>query len=261
MSEESGAPEPQEPLRVVTEDEVPEPPYQRKHDHLNIVGFAPSWKDTPWEAEADLWGMNALYKVADDKPWDAWFQLHDIKKHHPHDFDEHMEWISKSGLPVFMWDKEIEKYPLPNAIAYPRDEMVAVFGSYFTNTVSWMMALGIALGYKSMGIYGIDMAQDSEYGSQRPSCEYFIGWARGMGIDVFIPETSDLLKSPFLYGYEDPSLIRTKMEARLKELQERAAQTQQQRDQAQAGFFQLQGAIEDVQYWLKNWVHDSDKAE
>ena len=28
--------------------------------------------------------------------------------------------------------------------------------------------------------FGVDMAQDDEYASQRPSCEYFIGLARGM---------------------------------------------------------------------------------
>jgi hypothetical protein len=211
--------------------------------------------------DADLWGMNALYKVAADKDWDAWFQLHDIKKHHADDLEEHIEFLRSGDFSVFLWDKELEKFPMDNGIAYPREDMVSVFGSYFTNTVSWMVAIAIALGYRHIGIYGIDMAQDSEYGSQRPSCEYFIGWAKGMGIEITIPETSDLLKSPFLYGFEDASIMRAKMEGRLKELQGRIQATQQQRDTAQAGFFQLQGAIEDLQYWMKNWVHDEDKPE
>ena len=141
-----------------------------------------------------------------------------------------------------------------------REDMMTVFGPYFTNTVSWMTAIAIALGYKEIHIYGVDMAQNTEYGQQRPSCEYFIGWARGMGVNVVIPDTSDLLKSPFLYGYDDPSVMRKKLEGRLKELKERMGNVQQQRDQAQAGFFQLQGAIEDVQYWLTNWVHEDKES-
>ncbi len=254
-------------LTVVTDTtEPPKPPYERKHDRVNIVGFAPSWKDTPWDDEdADLWGMNALHKVAADKNWDAWFQLHDIKKNHSDDLEEHLEFLSSGDFTVFLWEKEAEKYPqIENVAVYPREDMMNVFGGYFTNTVSWMMAIAIALGYKEIGIYGIDMAQSGgiagsrEYQNQRPSCEYFIGWAKGMGIEVFIPDTSDLLKAPFLYGYDDSSMIRKKMEGRLKELQERAQGITQQRDQAQAGVFQIQGAIEDLQYWMTNWVHENE---
>jgi hypothetical protein len=247
-------------LTVVT-DETPEPPYIRTKDKVFIIGFAPSWNETPWDdEEADLWGMNALYKADVEMPkrnWRAWFQLHDIKKHHPDDYDEHLKFLTELECPVFLWDKEAEKYPeIDTAVVYPREDMVAFFDSYFTNTVSWMTALALALGYKEIHIYGVDMAQGGEYQNQRPSCEYFIGWGRGMGVKVYIPETSDLLKSPFQYGYDDPSVMRRKMEGRLKELQDRMQSVTAQRDQAMAGVFQLQGAIEDVRYWLTNWVHD-----
>jgi hypothetical protein len=219
-----------------------------------IVGFAPSWPDTPWDdPNAHYWGMNALHKLAGEKRWDAWFQLHDIETSHPQDKDEHLQWLAQSNVPVWMWAEQIEKYPLPNAVPYPREAMVAKYGKYFTNTVSWMTALAIEQGYKKIGIYGVDMAQDSEYQSQRPSCEYFIGLARGLGIEVEIPRTSDLLKNPFLYGYDDGGEFLAKMRARLKELQERRAEMERQRNHAHEAALQIAGAMEDVQYWIRVW--------
>lgn len=243
---------------VRDDSEGPPPyPFTRHKDKVYIVGFAPSWDQTPWgDDEADLWGMNALYKVAPDKNWAAWFQLHDVRKHHPNDFDDHMKFLTDAKFPVFMWDKEIEKHPLSNAVAYPKEQIVERFGDYFTNTVSWMIAMAIIMGYKKIGIYGIDMAQEGEYKSQRPSCEYFIGVARGLGIEVFIPETSDLLKSAFLYGYDEGNnMMMIKLQGRLNELTERRNEMQRQRDESQAAYLQISGAMEDVQYWLRNWVH------
>lgn len=219
-----------------------------------IVGFAASWKETPWDdPNAHFWGMNALHKVAADKHWDAWFQLHDIDATHPNDKEEHLDWLKGQEFPVWMWAEQIEKYPLPNAVPFPRDFITDKYGRYFTNTVSWMMALAIEQGYKKIGIYGVDMAQDSEYSHQRPSCEYFIGVARGLGIDVEIPRTSDLLKNPFLYGFDDGGEFVAKMRARMKELQERRAEMERQRNAAHEAVLQISGAMEDTQYWLRAW--------
>ena len=222
---------------------------------VNIVGFAPSWENTPWDGGAELWGMNALHKVAPDKPWTRWYQLHDLDEHHAKDKDEHVAWLNGSGLPIVMWEEHVNKYPeVVNAVAYPREAIVEMFGRYFTNTVSWMIAHALYEDREAIGVYGVDMAQDSEYGHQRPSCEYFIGWARGKGVDVTIPENSDLLKAPFLYGIEDPGPMRKKMVARQKELAERKNSLEGQINQGQVQLHQVLGALEDTQYWLRAWT-------
>lgn len=228
-----------------------------------IVGFAPSWPLTPWDAPgAHYWGMNALHKVAGDKPWTAWFQLHDIERHHPNDRNEHLEWLANANIPVFMWAEHVEKYQLPNAVPYPREEIVNAFGPwpYFTNTVSWMTAFAIYQRYKKIGVYGVDMAQTEEHNSQRPSVEYFLGWASGAGIELDIPIISDLLKTPYLYGYnDDGGIFRTKLVARLEELNLRKAEMAQQRDQAQSVILQIMGAEEDVQYILRAWTEPNER--
>lgn len=226
-----------------------------------IVGFAPSWPLTPWETPgAHFWGMNALHKVAPDKPWTAWFQLHDVERHHPNDLQEHLSWMAQSNIPVFMWEEHVAKYGLPNAVPYPREAIVSFFGEYFTNTVSWMVALAIYQKYQRIGVYGVDMAQDEEYMHQRPSVEYFLGWAKGAGIDLDIPITSDLLKSPYLYGYnDDGGIFRTKLISRLEELRQRKAEMTTQRDQAQSIILQIMGAEEDISYILRAWSQPNER--
>lgn len=227
---------------------------ERTSDTVHIVGFAPSWSETPWDTPAEKWGMNSLHHLAGDKKWSAWFQLHDIDKHHPADKTSHVKWLMESGIPVYMWEHHIEKYPLPNAVPYPRNEILEHFGTeYFTNSVSWMIAYAIYREYQNIGVFGIDMAQDSEYMNQRPSCEFFLGYAVGKGLNVYIPPSSDLLKAPYQYGYQDGDAFRVKLEARLEDLQKRLGEMENQRNQSQSVALQLMGAIEDTQYYLRAW--------
>jgi hypothetical protein len=230
---------------------------KRKHDRVHIVGFAPSWKDTPFDdRDADFWGLNALHRQAGDRHWDLWFQLHDIKKHHGND-EQHLAWLFHRDHPVVLWEEYVDAFPIPNAVPYPRKRIVDKYGNYFTNSISWEIALAIDMGYKEIHIYGVDMAQDaiqnSEYSWQRPSCEFYLGWARGAGIDIYIPPTSDLLKTGELYGIEDGSPFREKMEGRVAALTQQKQQNQQQLANVQASIHQIDGALEDAQYTLRAW--------
>jgi hypothetical protein len=93
---------------------------------------------------------------------------------------------------------------VPTSVEYPVQKMIDEFGSYFTNTISWEIALAISEGFEEIHIYGVDMAVDTEYHHQRPSCEYFLGIAAGRGIKIHIPDQADLLKTRFLYGFQEP---------------------------------------------------------
>jgi hypothetical protein len=58
-------------------------------------------------------------------------------------------------------------------------------------------------GATHIGVWGVDMAVDSEYFYQRPSCEFALGAAFGLGIKLYIPAEADLLKTTHLYGFEE----------------------------------------------------------
>jgi hypothetical protein len=131
----------------------------------------------------------------------------------------YIEWMA--GLDHVTISKPDER--LPNAHTYDVDGTLAEFGRYFNNSISWMIAdVCRDGGVKNLHLYGVDMAHHTEYSGQRPSCEYMVGVARGLGINVYVPPQSDLLKTRYLYGIEDPGDFEHKLKARHEELKMRA---------------------------------------
>lgn len=230
-----------------------------------IVGFAPSWVETPWDdSGAEYWGLNAFHRVVGQnhiiRVFTRWFQLHDLKQHHAQDH-EHLGWLSQIDIPVYMWGHHVTEYGphLKRPTAFPVAEVEqACETGYFTNSISWMLGLAILEGFEEISIYGVDMAMDAilqaEYSQQRPSIEYLVGYARGKGIKVFIPKSADILKTNMRYGLDPHDDYTEKLLARLNEVRQRQAQHNQQVAQHQQAAAQLAGAAENVEYMLRTWV-------
>lgn len=181
-----------------------------------IVGCADSKHLAPFnDPEFEIWGVNNLYPHIPRAT--RWFEIHQITKQGDTylrrgnvDFrgqkvNEYLEqlgqWAKTNNAPVYMQRKcDI----IPTSVEFPLKEVLEKFGNYFTNSISYQIALAILEGFQEIHIYGVDMAVDSEYHHQRPSCEYFLGIAAGLGIKVFIPDQADLLKTRFLYGFQEP---------------------------------------------------------
>lgn len=76
-------------------------------------------------------------------------------------------------------------------------------------------------------------SHNSEFEHQRPSCEFWIGIGVGRGVKFYIPNESDLLKSRFLYGFEEDKeeAFNRKCVASVKMMTERmnAARAQERR--------------------------------
>ena len=261
---------PQIGTEQITSDKLP---LARTKAKVAIMGFAPSsmgdvrhvWDDP----DLEVWGLNQMHVCFPALLSHAtrWFQIH---PKHSYDINlerdqSHHKWLAaQRNFPIYMIDKFDD---IPNSIRWPHREIMATIDSdYFTNSISWMIALAIVermhlpleIRKKSdIYIFGVDMAQsdeiDSEYAEQRPSCEFFIGMARGLGIPVHIPDKSDLLKTMWLYPYEDNSPFRTKLEARRVEMRQRANQLSQQEEACKQERLMLQGAIENQHYVKRVW--------
>jgi hypothetical protein len=203
-------------------------------DKLCIVGFAPSWTDTPWDDESyNIWGINELYlqmkmKYGKECRFTHWWEIHNIfspSKNSP----PHHKWLSECKVPVFM-QKVYEQ--VPTSVPIPKDFIVDFFnqnfiinkiGASFTdysNQIAVMIACAIAMGYKEIHVYGVDMAQASEYSWQRASCQFFIGYAAGLGIKVLIPLNSELCKYPAFYGFNTDNYARMSTKARINQIKE-----------------------------------------
>jgi len=213
----------------------------KKKDKCAIVGFAPSWYQAPWDdPEFSIFGINELYKYTGAeserfkvKPrYDAWFELHDIEKSPSKKKKEHQDFLMNCPYPLIT-QKHWDKYP--TSIGYPRYEIKQFIGTNFitddkpgvgskftdySNQISWMIALAIAMGYREIHIYGVDMAANTEYNFQRASCQFFIGVAIGLGIKVLIPKSSELCKHYCDYGFESDNSGRHRVKDRVKNLNE-----------------------------------------
>lgn len=193
-----------------------------------IVGFASSSRHlAPYnDPKFEIWTMNHAACTWIPK-WDVLFELHTLehlRKIHAHDTDanSYMGWLGRQPgvgqekhAPIIMQDVFAE---VPASVKLPREEMNAWFAErggnlqgffaadYYTSTVSYMLAMAIMQGREEVHIYGVDLLLDEEYGYQRSGLEYLIGFARGMGIKVYIPYQSALCQANYTYGFSEPKV-------------------------------------------------------
>lgn len=234
----------------------------RPEKKIAIIGFTASRDQAPWGQPGwEIWICNNLWKLVPDK-WHRLYDLHDLatitsdpeqaafiagQKGQTATGDQ----VELAGRPVVCWEPQQD---WRTAVPYPRPEITGLFGNYFTNSISWMIAHAIAENATELHVYGVDMATSGEYGGQRPSCEYFLGLAAGLGIKVYLPPESDLLKVAFMYGAEDDTAMFAKLSSREKELRDRLGVLTQQQQQITVQAAQVQGALEDVTYWRSVWT-------
>ena len=157
-----------------------------------IVGTASSKTYTPFEDSSyEFWGVNNLFFVQiPNMHYDRWFDIHPIEfdvnkniwtRRGQADFrgqkvDDYLKDLAKLDVPVYMRRVCSE---VPKSLEYPIDDIVKYFGglNYLTNTIALEVALAIQEGFEEIAIYGVDMGIGTEYGSQRPSVELYIGMA------------------------------------------------------------------------------------
>lgn len=235
---------------------------------VGIVGFAQGHlAEAPFGVEGwEVWGINRLHTMHPG-PYHRYFNLHDLERFHGEDH-EHLKFLKEFPGPVYLRPQDIGKYDIPNQVPFPVDALVKKYQrfAYFNNTISWLLAFALENpDLTDLAVTGVDMAQDSvinaEFSSQKPSCEFFLGIALGRGVTLHIPAGSDLLNATHLYGFEDSDPVYMKYQNRLQELGERKNQLKQQMANGEAqiqamrdGVNQLDGAMQDVQFWLRNWL-------
>jgi len=231
-----------------------------------LIGTAPSSKmlapynDPSWQ----IWGcspgnMNALPR------FNLWFELHSnlLWPEHESYGRPYIEWLKQQKCPIFMQDRwpalDGSMVPIqsivPNAIPFPKTELVAEFGpDFFTSSFAWMMAYAMKTGASEIALYGIDMASRDEYIRQRPGFFYFRQRAKERGVRISAPYESDIMQSPSLYAYADSTPMGRKIMARKKEVGDRVAGMDQQIGQLSNSKTYLQGALEDLDYFEAIWA-------
>ena len=162
-----------------------------------IIGLGSSWNRAPMEGE--VWGLNTLILR---RPVKRLFLMHDIDLYletNQFEIKETIEEVNKLDIPVMT----IKKHKLiPNSVEYPLNDMPS---KYFTNSFAYMIAYAIHKGATSIDLYGIPLTKKPEYMEQRNCIEYWLGYARGKGVEIRIFGLTALFGTGLhagLYGYE-----------------------------------------------------------
>lgn len=248
-----------EPFTPISDTIMPQPapPIQAAESpplKVALIGTAPSsrmlapFNDPSWQIWACSPGnQNTLPRV------DVWFELHG-NLHWPENASyglPYIEWLKTLKIPIFMQNQMY----VPNAIVFPKDEMVKEFGKdFFTSSFSWMMAWAIHQGAKEIALFGIDMASRDEYILQRPGFYFFKHIAEQRGIRVSAPNESDIMQPPGLYGFSEVTPFGRKILAREKEIRDRVTGMEQQLAQINNSVTYLKGALEDLDYVKSIWL-------
>jgi hypothetical protein len=215
---------------VVVPDAVDVPAAKPKRTKVAIVGFASSSRDqAPYGDESfEIWSLNHAYSHV--PRWDRWYEIHPrahfqkdlMRDGLAQDGQRHVGWLAQEpagGRPIYCQEHYDD---IPASVRWPRaeinewlrkngglgpDDLALGFHAedYYTSTPGQMIAQAIWEGFEEIHLYGVDMLQAEEYYYQRSGCEYYVGFARGRGIRVYVPPTSALCKANYVYGYSEPA--------------------------------------------------------
>lgn len=218
-----------------------------------IIGTAPSsrmlapFNDPTWKVWACSPGNRGVLPR-----YDEWYEIHAnllwpecVSYGAPY-----IEWLKTLTCPVYMQNNLL----VPNATAFPKEQMVNEFGPYFfTSSFAWMMAFAIMRGAKEIALFGVDMASKDEYVLQRPGGHFFMWEAGRRGVKVSVPAESDLCQPPQLYGYSEITPFGRKLHVRKQEIGERINSMRAERDKLSHNITYLEGAAEDLDYVNSIW--------
>lgn len=217
-----------------------------------IVGTAQTWKLTPWDdTSIDILTLNDGYALGWRMGWPGLprhtvhFDLHPF---HQMSFqpkgktrivqaeapvgaylrpEGHLEWLRTRPFKVLVNEKPAN-WPA-HVETFPRAELEAKYGTYFTSTPAWMLVWAIEQGYNEIHVYGIHLATQWEYVEQRPNMEFWLRHAIDRGCKVILPEKCPLLKSKHVYAYEPkPEIPLKQKEHQIALIKQEGARLQQQ---------------------------------
>jgi hypothetical protein len=178
--------------------------YTPKNKKVRILGTASTLPMVNWnEKDYDYWACAPVITqpcVKDHlKQIGLMFEIHPMEY-----WINIIERLNSVKIPCYMQKANPH---IKESMTYPLEEVKSLVWNsrikrYFTSTISYMIALAIYMKYEYIECWGVHMAAEEEYGDQRQACETWLGVAEGKGIKTYIPDQSQILRNPHLYGYE-----------------------------------------------------------
>lgn len=151
--------------------------------------------------DADLWGVThsnqkyARLGTVDD--WTAWYDLHPVE---PTPFYQGIRllrpktfaWyrtLPAGGRPVVLLAHDAR---IPASVAFPSQAIMDAFpilgepGGWWSCQVDWMFAHALMLGYEHIVLAGHGVSEEPQHMIAHRGILYWVGFARGRGVQVTI---------------------------------------------------------------------------
>lgn len=123
---------------------------------------------------------------------------------------EFIAYHERTRRPVFSVS-QVSNYEWLND--YPLSEIILAFDlpvPYFSSGQDYALAYALYCGYNVFNLYGINVARSTEYESQKPNTEFWLGVAIGRGCRINLQHKWSVLMRNIkqeLYGYNEPQWI------------------------------------------------------
>jgi len=180
---------------------------------LAIVGAGITWRQAPFDdSEYTIWTTGSVSKILP--------RVDEIFDIHGHDTVQPDEVLNAKGSIVWLQDV---RPTVPNSRKFPIDKLILEYGNIFNCSMVMMLGYALWLGYDHIELYGVDLADNTEYAKYRATFMYLVGRARGAGKKVIISEGSLLFRDCKTYGYEQRGVMAEHVTRKEKELIERLA--------------------------------------
>jgi hypothetical protein len=186
----------------------------------------------------EIWSLNDAYRLPGFVRADRWYDFHPVDKWfvaeqplYPHQVPAghyarpagHVDWIAMQTIPIYLHPDYLTQHPdaatWAHARPFPKAQIEAHFGRYFTSSPAWMMAQAILEGCRDISVYGIHLSTEFEYVKQRPNFEFLMGCLLGSGkrtttvkdgLRIYessdgrlvLPEASPVLQESFQYAFD-----------------------------------------------------------
>lgn len=197
------------------------PPFQLTKSKVAIIGLHDATRDkAPWDDESwEVWAANEYAGPQFRgfiKHYERWLQIHteDIFRRTGNWNDSgHLKWLQDfpTDKPLYM-QKHYDD--IPASVEYPLQQIKERFGldprtTFFGCTAAHSISLALYLGARTVGMWGVEANSATEYGNERDSLSFWLGVAKGMGVEIVLPDECTLLGTGrFVYGYEGLTGVR-----------------------------------------------------
>jgi len=193
---------------------------------LCILGTAWSCKDAPFkDPDYDFWGVAHCLMLPQIEKMDAVFEVH-LKTIWEKEVDPRtnkpiIHNANPGAIKTYLHEVDGD---IPTSVRFPREELIEKYKKYIpesdyfyaTNSIVWMILLGIDMGYEAIDLYGVHLECDQEWAFERPCVEFWMGFASGRGIKINVSSAADVCRESHMYGYAEVETQRKKIVSRIE---------------------------------------------